>query len=83
MSATSVTKELVTKNRHDFYYADYYGRSTDPKPTTGVFNGSTFLESVYSGNTFQGKWRIYIFDGDGMEWLPMSEWDAPSISNNL
>ena len=42
-----------------------FGLSTDTKPTTGVVNGSAFIEMDTS--------TIYFFDAAGNEWL---EWGA-------
>lgn len=39
----------------------YEGLSTDTKPTTGVVNGSRFME-LDSG-------KIYMFDADSAAWL--------------
>lgn len=41
----------------------YYGLSTDDKPTTGVGNGSCFIEMDTS--------KIYFYDENGSQWL---EW---------
>lgn len=43
----------------------YFGLSTDQKPTTGVGNGSVFIEMNTS--------KIYFFDADGAAWI---EWGA-------
>lgn len=40
-----------------------YGLSTDTKPTTGVVNGSAFIEMDTS--------TIYFFDAAGSQWI---EW---------
>lgn len=40
-----------------------FGLSTDAKPTTGVVNGSAFIEMDTS--------TIYFFDASGNQWL---EW---------
>lgn len=40
-----------------------FGLSTDAKPTTGVVNGSAFIEMDTS--------KIYFFDAAGNQWL---EW---------
>ena len=42
-----------------------FGLSTDTKPTTGVVNGSAFIEMDTS--------TIYFFDAAGDQWL---EWGA-------
>ena len=42
-----------------------FGLSTDTKPTTGVINGSAFIEIDTS--------TIYFFDAAGNQWL---EWGA-------
>ncbi len=42
-----------------------FGLSTDTKPTTGVVNGSAFIEMDTS--------TIYFFDAAGSQWL---EWGA-------
>ena len=42
-----------------------FGLSTDTKPTTGVVNGSAFIEMDTS--------TIYFFDAAGNQWL---EWGA-------
>lgn len=39
----------------------YYGKSTDSKPTTGVTNGSIFIE-IDTG-------KAYFFDGSTNTWL--------------
>ena len=43
----------------------YFGLSTDEKPTSGVGNGSVFLEM----NTA----KIYLFDAANAQWI---EWEA-------
>lgn len=57
---TSVTNVQVSKNGHDYVYQEYCGLSTDSKPTTKVFNGSTFLE-MDTGD-------LYVFDAESMTW---------------
>lgn len=42
-----------------------FGLSTDAKPTSGVLNGSAFIEMDTS--------TIYFFDATGNQWL---EWGA-------
>ena len=44
-------------------FRDFYGKSTDTKPTEGLLTGSTFYE-IDTGKT-------YMFDEDG---APGSEW---------
>lgn len=44
-----------------------FGLSTDTKPTTGVVNGSAFIEMDTS--------TIYFFDAAGSQWL---EWGGGS-----
>lgn len=60
---TSVTNVQVTKTRHDFVYSEYSGLSTDSKPTTGVFNGSTFLE--------MDTGRVFVFDATTLNWIEL------------
>lgn len=43
------------------FAAEYRGKSTDTKPTTGVCNGSEFLE-MDTGDK-------YYFDGDASDWI--------------
>jgi len=57
---TSVTNVQKTKNGHDYTYYEFTGLSTDTKPTTGVFNGSTFIEMDTS--------KVFMFDGTTMQW---------------
>lgn len=57
---TSVTDVKVTKGGHDYDYYEYTGLSTDAKPTTGVFNGSTFLEMDTA--------KVFIFDATNLQW---------------
>ena len=42
-----------------------FGLSTDVKPTTGVANGSAFIEMDTN--------KIYFYDATGQQWL---EWGA-------
>lgn len=42
---------------------ELYGLSTDTKPTTGVMNGSSFVE--------MDTGKLYFFDAEGSEW---KEW---------
>lgn len=44
-------------------YLELYGLSTDTKPTTGVMNGSSFVE--------MDTGKLYFFDAAGSEW---KEW---------
>ena len=44
-------------------YSTYFGLSIDSKPTTGVGNGSAFVEMDTS--------KIYFYDAAGSQWL---EW---------
>lgn len=60
---TSVTNVQETKNGHDYVYREYVGLSTDAKPTTGVFNGSTFFEM----NT--GK--VFMFNATSLTWVEL------------
>lgn len=60
---TSVTNVQKTVNGHDYVYREYTGLSTDSKPTTGVFNGSTFVEMDTS--------KIFVFNAEDMEWLEL------------
>lgn len=72
---TSVTRVPQNRNGHDFIYWDYYGLSTDVKPTTAVFNGSTFLEEEVDEQGVQtGKWSIYIFNATAMRWDFFVSW---------
>lgn len=43
----------------------YVGKSTDPKPTEGVPNGSDFYEM----DQVDGKHRLFMFDADEKEWI--------------
>ena len=43
----------------------FYGRSTDSKPTTGVANGSIFME--------MDTGKIWFYDAAGAQWL---EWGS-------
>lgn len=60
---SSVTNVKKSKDGHDYTYFEYSGLSTDSKPTTGVFNGSTFLEMDTS--------EVYVFDASTMAWLKL------------
>ena len=60
---TSVTNVQVTKAGHDFCYREYSGLSTDTKPTTGVFNGSTFIEMDTS--------KVFIFNAAAETWIEL------------
>lgn len=51
---------MVTQNGNN-----YYGKSTDEKPTRTVLNGRAFIE-IDTG-------KIYFFDEDAKEWV---EWGA-------
>lgn len=53
--------QLVTANNIASTNETYYGLSTDSKPTTGVGNGSIFIEM----NT--GK--AYFFNAAGSAWI--------------
>lgn len=57
---TSVTNIQVSKGGHDYTYCELEGLSTDAKPTTGIFNGSSFFEM----DTSKG----YKFDAANMQW---------------
>lgn len=57
---TSVTNTQVSKSGHDFAYQEFTGLSTDSKPTTGVFNGSTFFEMDTK--------KAFMFDATNMQW---------------
>lgn len=71
---SSVTNISVSKGGHDYQYADYFGLSTDTKPTTGVMNGSTFLEATDGDSSV--TWTIYIFNAADMDWLPFVSWEV-------
>lgn len=60
---TSVTDIKVTKGGHDYEYHDYSGLSSDSKPTTGVFNGSTFLE--------MDTGKVFVFDATTLSWIEL------------
>ncbi len=40
---------------------EFYGKSTDTKPTEKVINGSTFYEMDTK--------KLYMFDEEGLTWL--------------
>lgn len=57
---------MITTNKRVTYSADLelieaYGLSTDTKPTSGVANGSMFVE--------MDTGKIYFFDGTGEDWV--------------
>lgn len=60
---TSVTDVQVQKGGHDYVYHEYMGLSTDSKPTTGVFNGSTFFEMDTA--------KAFVFDAGTMTWIEL------------
>ena len=50
--------------RYDDNVGVYFGLSTDTKPTTGISNGSCFIEMDTS--------KLYFFDAAGSQWLEWS-----------
>ena len=57
-----ITPENGIQSSGGFYAAPviYYGLSTDAKPTTGVANGSVFIEMDTS--------KLYFFDAANAAW---------------
>ena len=52
---------MITKVKTAEKPAEYYGLSTDTKPTDGVDNGAFFVE--------MDTGKLYLFDAEGDEWL--------------
>lgn len=53
--------EIITTNGVAATDSLYWGLSTDSKPTTGVGNGSIFIE-INTG-------KVYFFNGEGAAWV--------------
>lgn len=56
-----VTKAKTFHNDQWWYRAEYYGVSTDTKPTKGVKNADIFYE--------MDTQSVYMFDADASTWL--------------
>lgn len=57
----TLEKEIVTTNGVASTDQLYYGLSTDSKPTSGVGNGSIFVE-INTG-------KVFFFNADGSAWV--------------
>jgi hypothetical protein len=55
-------KKFLTHTGYGLSRAEYYGKSTDTKPTEGVENADIFYEMDTK--------KAYMFDGDTKTWLP-------------
>ena len=52
---------MITKVLKKGSPTEYYGLSTDTKPTDGVDNGALFVE--------MDTGKVFLFDTEGVEWL--------------
>lgn len=52
---------ILYSNGYNCKRSEYYGKSTDTKPTDGVKNADIFYEMDTK--------KVYLFDEDGKAWL--------------